>query len=382
MNRDSMLELRVLTGTHAGARALLTDAPQLIGSDDDCGLILSDAGIQRHHARLEHQADGSILLHLLDGDIPPLVIRPGQGTRLGPVQLAVERTDAPWQDEVAILEPGPPDPTPAESQADFAADPRRVGTRRPGTRVLLGAAVAIGLLGAVLWPMVQALLGTQEPAAHPRGSAAAPAAAAARTPTSLDAIERVIASLGLGAQVRIDQTDAQAPVVHAGFVSEDELLALAQALARLSPRPRLVTADETQLAGAALLKDLQRQGLGRITGQWVDGTLVVDAVLAPGMQPRWEKALITAAARHALPFRAQVSTAVASSLSTGIESGAPMTLPFTVRSVVTSPLPHITLADGRKLFVGGKLDGWQLTGITPRALTFEDLQGRRITQEP
>ncbi len=45
MNRDSMLELRILTGTHAGARALLTDIPQLVGSDEGCALILSDTGI-------------------------------------------------------------------------------------------------------------------------------------------------------------------------------------------------------------------------------------------------------------------------------------------------------------------------------------------------
>lgn len=377
MNRDSMLELRVLTGTHAGARALLADVPQLIGSDEDCTLILSDTGIQRRHASLEHQPDGSILWRLLDGDLPPLVIRPGQGTRLGPVRLAVERTDAPWQDEVPMLEPDLPEPALEETAQAATATPRRVGPGARWTGVMPWLAAAVGLLVAILWPVVHALQGTRTAAHAPVHSAAgADAAAEAPVSTPADAVRRVLADLGLAQQVTLDSTDPQSPVVHAGFVSEDELLALAQALARLSPRPRLVTADDAQLAGAALLRDLQRQGLGQVTGQWIDGTLVVDAVLVPGMQPRWEQALVAAAARHALPFRAQVSIVPAP------PPAATGPLPFTVRSVVTSPLPHITLVDGRKLFVGGRLDGWLLTAISPRALTFEDRQGHRITQEP
>ncbi|MEY2617701.1 MAG: hypothetical protein RL522_703 [Pseudomonadota bacterium] len=372
MNRDSMLELRVLTGTHAGARALLADVPHLIGSDDDCALILSDAGILRRHASLEYQPDGSILLRLLDGDSPPLVIRPGQGTWLGPVQLAVERVDTPWQDKVPLLEPSEPDPAQKDTTDSCGPPPRRFEPVARWTRAMPGVAVAVGLLGAVLWPVVHALQGTDAAAA----TAHTPAPSSAPVSTPIDAIQRVVSGLGLTAQVTLDQTDPQSPVVHAEFISEDEVLALAQALARLSPRPRLVTADDTQLAGTALLRDLQRQGLGHITGQWIDGTLVVDAVLSPGMQPRWEQALVAAAARHALPFRAQVSTAH----MTPLASTGP--LPFAVRSVVTNPLPHVTLTDGRKLFVGGRLDGWQLTGISPRALTFEDRQGHRITQEP
>ncbi len=371
MNRDSMLELRVLTGTHAGARALLADVPQLIGSDEDCTLILSDTGIQRQHASLEHQPDGSILLRLLDGDLPPLVIRPGQGTQLGPVRLAVERTDAPWQDEVPMLEPDLPEPALEETSQAATATPRRVGPGARWTRVMPWLAAAVGLLGAILWPVVHALQGTRT-AAH----ASVHPAATAPVSTPADAVRRVVGELGLAQQVTVDSADPQLPVVHAGFVSEDELLALAQALARLSPRPRLVTSDDAQRAGAALLQDLQRQGLGQVTGQWIDGTLVVDAVLAPGMQPRWEQALVAAAARHALPFRAQVSTTPAP------PPAATGPLPFTVRSVVTNPLPHVTLTDGRKLFVGGRLDGWLLTAISPRALTFEDRQGHRITQEP
>ncbi len=373
MNRDSMLELRILTGTHAGARALLTDIPQLVGSDEGCALILSDTGIQGQHACLEHQPDGSILLRLLNGDHTPLVIRSGQGARLGPVHIAVEHADAPWQDEVPMVEPGPPALAQQPIPQSDAVGPRRAGSGTRWSRAIPGLAAAAGLLSAILWPVVHALQGN----ASTVPAAVASAAPAATTSTPADAVRRVVADLALAQQVRIDEADPHSPVVHAGLIAEDQLLALAQALSRLSPRPRLVTADEAQLAGAALLQDLQRQGLGQVTGQWIDGTLVLEAVLAPGMQSRWERALVAAAARHALPFSVQVSATPATPSAVG--SAPP---PFSVRSVVTSPLPHVTLTDGRKLFVGGQLDGWQLTAISPRALTFEDRQGHRITQEP
>ena len=48
-----MLELRVLTGTHAGARVLLPDTPQQLGSDPSCDLVLSDEGLLARHAAIE-----------------------------------------------------------------------------------------------------------------------------------------------------------------------------------------------------------------------------------------------------------------------------------------------------------------------------------------
>ena len=46
MKSDRMLELRVLTGVHAGASALLAAHPQWVGSDEDCALILTDTGVE------------------------------------------------------------------------------------------------------------------------------------------------------------------------------------------------------------------------------------------------------------------------------------------------------------------------------------------------
>ena len=124
MKRDQMLELRVLTGTHAGARVLLPDAPQVLGSAGDCDLILCDDGIAPQHARLERLGDGSALLHVLDRDLPPIHIRPGQGAEVGQVRIAVEEVDAPWQEDVPIADQPPPDVLVAAAGDDDAASPQ------------------------------------------------------------------------------------------------------------------------------------------------------------------------------------------------------------------------------------------------------------------
>lgn len=441
MNRDSLFELRVLTGTHSGARALLAEQPQTLGSGDDCALILSDEGVLAQHATLEQRPDGSTALRWLDSDLPPLVIRPGQGAWVGPVQVAVERIDAPWCDEVPLADAtlAPEDPSadlPQPGPGDLPTPP----TRRWGSWARRGAgcAAALILAGLAVWPLVQAVQDGQAAAAPstPAPSHAQPGSAPA------DALQVIVAQLGLASRVRIDRSNPQAPVVTVGFLPEDEALALAQALSRVSPRPGMVPVDEAELiasvteavqqeggpadaplgvqylgagrfrvqgqvadegeraqliarleqafpmaggfesalttraeAGQAMVGELQRARLGRVTGQWIDGALVLDVTLDAGTQARWEHALMAAASRHALPFRAQVR------MAQGTQEPNSAELPFKIRSVVSSALPHVMLADGRKLLTGARLEGWRLRDIGRRTLVFEDPQGHPYTVE-
>ncbi len=419
-----MLELRVLNGTHAGARALLADLPQLIGSGEDCTLILSDEGVQSQHASLEHRRDGSTVLRWLNSELPPLVMRAGQGAQMGPVRVAIEQIDAPWREDVPLVEPGP-----AVSAQVSAPRTGRVAARR--WWLACAAAVLLALLALAAVSALRAWRGSGQVAPAPQHPEVAPDAALAHA----------IARLGLTGRVRIDLTHPQAPVVTAGFLPEEDLRALAQQLSRLSPRPKLVQLDEAELvaavthevrqlgsqeaplavrhlgagrflvegrvagdderarvmarleqgfplasgfesalmtdadAAAAMLEELRRLGLGRLQGAWIDGTLVLETSLAPGDQVRWERALVAAAARHGLPFKAQVQ------VQTGMQQPAGAALPFTVRSVVHSPLPHVTLADGRKLATGARLEGWQLKEIGPGGLVFDGPQGQRIRME-
>lgn len=442
MNRDSLLELRVLTGSHSGARALVAAQPQTLGSGDDCALILSDEGVLAQHATLEQRPDGSTALRWLDSDLPPLVIRPGQGAWVGPVRVAVERVDAPWRDEVPMADPAltPEDlsGSPPEAREPDPIEPSAQPKRHWGRMARRGAACTamLALAGLAIWPLVHALQNeqaTQASSPHAGRHASSGSAPA-------DALQSIVGQLGLAGRVRIDRSNPQAPVVIIGFLPEDEALALAQGLSRLSPRPRMTTVDEAELvaavtaeiqreggnvdapldvqylgagrfqvrgqvadeaeramliarleqafplaggfestlttraeAGKAMVSELQLTGLGRITGEWVDGTLVLDITLPPGAQARWERALLAAVARHPLPFRALVRT------GQGPEGPTTSQLPFKIRSIVSNPLPHVMLADGRKLFTGARLEGWEVKDIGRRSVVFEDPRGHKLT---
>lgn len=100
------VELRVLVGDQAGARVVLAPGEYLLGSGDDCGLVLRGAGIAEQHALLRF--DGK------DADIEPLdgaicnvqgdeiagthAIAHGVPLEIGGVWIAVDREDAPWPD--------------------------------------------------------------------------------------------------------------------------------------------------------------------------------------------------------------------------------------------------------------------------------------------
>lgn len=267
MKRDRMLELRVLTGTHAGARVLLPDAPQVLGSADDCDLILCDDGIAPQHARLERLEDGSALLHVLDRDLPPIHIRPGQGAEVGQVRIAVEEADAPWNEDVPIADQPPPDVLPmaagdGEAAGQEAVEPQAAAAQAPATRPLappravggwwmvLGAAMLVGA-GAVsylAWTGV-----ARVPTARDAATAAGGASAVA-----LDAVDATIARLGLSDRVRVERQPGQLPVVHAGLLSPEDAEALGVALSKLDPRPGLRIMSEEDLQ-AAVVDALLRQ---------------------------------------------------------------------------------------------------------------------------
>lgn len=267
MKRDRMLELRVLTGTHAGARVLLPDAPQVLGSADDCDLILCDDGIAPQHARLERLEDGSALLHVLDRDLPPIHIRPGQGAEVGQVRICVEEADAPWNEDVPIADQPSPDALAAADEAAMSPAHAAEATQVPGPAALasrahaparptggvwmvLGGAVlvAAGALSYLAWTGAARTPRAQEALAPPGAS----------TAVVHDAVEATIAQLGLSDRVRVNRTPGQPPMVIAGLLSPEDAEALGVALSRLDPRPGLRILSEEDLQ-AAVVDALLRQ---------------------------------------------------------------------------------------------------------------------------
>lgn len=117
--------LRVIAGIHAGAdRALAEGELLLVGSGGDCDLVLSDAGVARHHCLLSMHGDGirvraveaAVVLddrRIAPGD--PVCVPPMQPLRVGEAALAVGADDdSRWEAllappvEPAAAAPSPP----------------------------------------------------------------------------------------------------------------------------------------------------------------------------------------------------------------------------------------------------------------------------------
>ncbi|WP_426162334.1 FHA domain-containing protein [Pseudoduganella sp. R-34] len=171
------LELRVLSGLHAGAALPLTEEAVVVGSDTACDVILLDPDVAPQHLSLRW-VDGQWLAEPGSGaDVADLAGRPlhagsalapGLPFRIGQAWLMLSPADAPW--ETAVLQPSAP-PVPEAA--------------RPGRRwpLALPAVTALALLLLVLaWCVLRS------PSAQPPSAAAAPAAAA--VPAEADEIAR------------------------------------------------------------------------------------------------------------------------------------------------------------------------------------------------
>ncbi|WP_202845425.1 FHA domain-containing protein [Luteimonas saliphila] len=97
--------LRIVAGLHAGAtRPLSRREMVLVGSGDDCDVVLADAGVAAHHALL-NIVDGRFHLRALDApvELPERTLHPGDPVEIAQVQriglgqaaIAFGRADAP-----------------------------------------------------------------------------------------------------------------------------------------------------------------------------------------------------------------------------------------------------------------------------------------------
>lgn len=178
------VELRVLHGPQAGSRLpLMPGAPYLIGSGDNCDVMLAGAQVEGEHAHIE--VDGSHWTITpeegralrLDGQgcdaNQPLPF--GTAIALGRVKITVDLQSAEWPEDEA-LEPQPrpePEPAaeepaatggaPAASEGAAAADapPPVAKPSRLGRRVLalamfaLAACASIALTAYAAWQVTQ-----------------------------------------------------------------------------------------------------------------------------------------------------------------------------------------------------------------------------------
>ena len=114
IEQESMIELRVLYGAQMGSCLRLGPGEYLLGSGDDCTVMLAGQNMAERHAILRF--DGmTALIAPCDG-----VVRNGHGdeidaeqelvlglpVELGGVVIAVDHTDAPWPEPESVMPAG------------------------------------------------------------------------------------------------------------------------------------------------------------------------------------------------------------------------------------------------------------------------------------
>jgi type III secretion system YscD/HrpQ family protein len=120
------LELRVLHGPQAGSRLTLSIGDYVLGTDDECEVMLAGPRLQGAHARLQFDGDRASICPL-EGSVVdaqgkeitenfPLAL--GMPIEMGGIWIAVDEVDAPWPSTETLI----PQPTPASAPASPSSD--------------------------------------------------------------------------------------------------------------------------------------------------------------------------------------------------------------------------------------------------------------------
>jgi len=99
---DVELELRILTGNHAGASAPI-ESDFVIGADPSCDIVLTDSGIAARHARVQLKDQhwsvtrydaysNDAIDSAMEEHLPP-----GEQFALAQVLISIAATNAPWR---------------------------------------------------------------------------------------------------------------------------------------------------------------------------------------------------------------------------------------------------------------------------------------------
>ena len=98
------IELRVLHGPQAGSRLTLVIGDYVLGTDDECEVMLAGSRLQGLHARLKFDGDRAAIMPL-DGVVldahgneisEECTLALGMPVELGGVWIVVDEADAPW----------------------------------------------------------------------------------------------------------------------------------------------------------------------------------------------------------------------------------------------------------------------------------------------
>ncbi len=423
-------ELRVLSGIHQHAHAPIADGA-LIGADPECDIVLADAGIASHMARVRINATTWMLAPVApDGDGGPAAERRfGEPGLLGPVWLALDAPEAPWIDAPVAEPRANPDTPPAQAEPDSivapAADSPPPSAPAPARRTR----EALYVYGGMVSMLMLSLAGLSFLLPPQQQRLAQADAQQLAIDASLPEIMRVLERLGLSQRLNVTRRPDRSIVVTGWLRDAAEQDALAAALSKIWPMPALRVTNEADMQATAeqvlkaypLRYQTRYEGDGRVAVRGVapdaqQRARVGDALRGalPGLRfdltevelaDETAARLASAAADAGLPSLDMAWNGVRLEVSPPDDAGqtkklaavidafnaarfqiaflqarperpAPKraivtSVPFQIRSVMGGAQPFIVLGDGSKLTPGGIYQQYKLVSIENGTVTFD-----------
>ncbi|MCL1636164.1 FHA domain-containing protein [Luteimonas sp. SX5] len=355
-NEGAGYALRILSGLHIGASRPLAEKEMiLVGSGEDCDIVLSDQGVAPHHA-LIGLLGGSLSVRALDAPLrvggqplhpgDPVALASLQRIELGQAALAVGNADDPaWQSMLPAYDGSRPAPAPAPYMKR------------------LPAVAAFAVLSLMSVAILAAVVPKRDQA-----------------PQASDALTRLIPEFSI-ADGRVAK-DANGIAVLSGTVRDaatrDRIREKIKSEG-LSASLSLRTGDDIAFDVREILRAegfaTRTQYLGNgdveVTGNFADGNALKEAALGRAMRDvKGVRRIIPRNYDPIDPFQPAAQ-------QVAHQKAAEQKPAVSLVSIVRGKEPHVLGSDGSKFGMGEKLpDGSTLIGITSEGATALDAEGK------
>ncbi len=254
------IELRVLYGPQSGSRLVLAPGDFLLGTGDDCAIMLAGPRIRECHAKLAFDGEQPTITPI-DGDvfdsqgnevIDMMPLTPGMPFELGGIWIAVDDPEAPWPDPEAIvamagLAPPAPPPAPAAVAANQGVEAKAEAPQKRRARFVLMGALSVIVSIAIAAITVSVWLVNHAPEPKPTVVKFGPGP----EPGATRELRRVLAEVAPGQQMTVTTRIDGTPKVE-GYVTDQAMAERVQrAIRKLSSTSAITLRVDSEIIDAA-----------------------------------------------------------------------------------------------------------------------------------
>lgn len=253
------IELRVLYGPQSGSRLTLAPGDFLLGTGDDCAIMLAGPRIRECHAKLSFDGEQPTITPV-DGDVydsqgntltDTLPLTLGMPFELGGIWIAIDDPDAPWPDPETLVAMAGLGSTAAKSETTApsmptASEVKAEPPQKRNARFVLISSLAVIISIAIAAITVSVWLVSQAPPAKPAVVKFGPGP----EPAVARELRRLLVEVAPGQQITVTTRIDGTPKVE-GYVPDAAAAERVQrAIRKLSSTPAIMLRLDSELLEA------------------------------------------------------------------------------------------------------------------------------------